>query len=112
MGSRSIMFAVAAATVIFTGFAGVSSAAERGATVATLAKAWDQPVKVQIDGRPWVCEGTSCKASPSDYAELRAPTVECTHAAKKLGAFTAYETGKDKLDDKELATCNNSALAR
>ena len=64
-----------------------------------------------IDGRTWKCDTVNCTAAASDFASGRAVPGECGRAAKKLGAFAAYETGKRVLSAAELATCNTHAPA-
>ena len=108
MDNRPRLFAALALALTFSA-APFAYAAAPGASKATLTVPVAQPIKVTIDGRKWICEGASCAAEPSEYADIRAPVGECSRVAKKLGAsFTAYEAGKKTLSEAELASCNNA----
>jgi hypothetical protein len=75
---------------------------ESRATLAVVAKA----AEMTIDGRNWHCEGTACWALPTAQADVQRITTECHNAAKHLGKFAAYQTGRKILTDAQITDCN------
>jgi len=61
--------------------------------------------EIVIDSRIWRCDGVNCAAFPNDSDIRRKPVIECQHAARSLGKFTAYATGDVTLTDAQLAEC-------
>ncbi len=84
-------------------------AAEPGVTEATLSIAPPIPVHRVIDGRAWDCKDAACTASAASDAESQPIARECNRAARELGAFAAYQTGRRALTAAELAKCNSGA---
>ena len=76
-----------------------------GESHAVLAKPADKGTEDVIDSRIWRCDGVNCAAFPNDSDIRRKPVVECQHAARTLGKFTAYAAGDVTLTDAQLAEC-------
>ncbi len=95
------------ATVIASAFALPVLAAELrpGESHAVLIKATDRGTQEVIDGRVWRCDGAECVAMPNDSDRRYPPVTECRNAARTLGKFSAYATGKVTLTDVQLAEC-------
>ena len=47
----------------------------------------------------------NCAAFPNDSDIRRKPVIECQHATRTLGKFTAYATGDATLTDAQLTEC-------
>jgi len=77
----------------------------QGETHAVLATPADKGTEVVVDSRIWRCDGVNCVALPNDSDVRRKPVIECQHAARSLGKFTAYATGDVVLTDAQLAEC-------
>ena len=97
------------AVVACAGQAAPAFAADPGVTEATLAVAPPVPVHRVIDGRAWDCKDAACTAAAAADAESQPLPRECNRAARELGAFAAYQTGRRALTETELAKCNSGA---
>jgi hypothetical protein len=77
----------------------------KGESHAVLVKAAPAGTEVVVDGRIWRCDGVACVALANDSDLHNKPVVECRNAARTLGKFSAYSTGKITLTDAQLAEC-------
>ena len=106
----SIAFLVLAAGVAFAaGAASAQTPLANGASSARLVIPVSRPVEKLIDGRDWSCAGDLCTAAHQDTAESMPLWMECSDAAAEFGAFSAYQTGSDRLEPAKLVRCNAHA---
>ncbi|MBL8548573.1 MAG: hypothetical protein JNJ73_01205 [Hyphomonadaceae bacterium] len=105
MKTLSVVKSVAVAAVLSAAFAAPAFARGEVFTARLQAPAGSERVIAQ--STVWSCLGDSCVARPDHASSVRA----CRAFVREAGPVTAYGPDNARLNEQELAACNESARA-